>query len=58
MPALCLSSFVLQGEAKDGIALFDRVFSFSVGGRQSAIDHVEGLGRGKRVYPGDEQFFD
>jgi hypothetical protein len=31
MPALCLSSLILQGESEDGIALLDRIFSFGIG---------------------------
>lgn len=51
MPALCLSSFVLQGESEDGIALLDRFFSFSIGGCEGTVDQIESLGRGKRIYP-------
>jgi hypothetical protein len=50
MPALSLSSLVLQGESEDGIALLDRVFSFSIGGCEGAVDQIEGLRRGERIY--------
>lgn len=50
VPALGLTSLVLEGEGKDGAALLDGVLAVGLASREGRADLVEGSGGGELVY--------
>jgi hypothetical protein len=49
VPALRLTSLILQSKSEDGATLLDGIFSFGIGGCERGIDSIESLRGGEGI---------
>ncbi len=55
VPALGLTSSVLQGEGEDGVTLLDGILAVGIGGVQGLVDGIKGSGGRELVYTQNTQ---